>query len=230
MCGRYSLTTQDLQELGSRFNFNEEGIEYKPHYNIAPSQDVLAVVGNSERHARYMRWGLIPFWSKDSKVGYKLINSRDDKVSKIGTFKPLVLGSEKTGYPPRRCLIIADGFFGWRKEGKDRIPMRVTLKDGEPFAFASLWSSWRNPETEEKIATCTIVTTSSNELVAKIHPRMPVILPFEAEEMWLNPEIRNQETLLSLLKPFPAGSMDSYQVSELVNSAKNDLPECILSI
>ena len=222
MCGRYSLATPDLHGLDDRFTFRGEGLDYEPRYNIAPTQKVLTVVGHPERQAEYMRWGIIPFWSKTEKTKYSMINARDDKLLESRVFAPLL--------PGRRCLIVADGFYEWKKEGKERIPMRITLKGGEPFGFAGLWSPWTNPETKEVLNTCTIITTSPNDLIEPIHNRMPVILPYEAEEMWLDSRVQNTETLMSLLRPFPTDSMEAYQVSSLVSSAKNDVPECILSI
>ncbi len=222
MCGRYSLAYPDLRGLDDRFTFRGEGLEYKPRYNVAPTQEVLTVVGNGERQAQYMRWGLIPFWAKDEKIGYKMINARAETVAQKPSFKNLL--------KRKRCLIIADGFYEWRKEAdKAKTPIRITLKGGEPFAFAGLWGSWKNPSAEV-IHSCTIITTSVNKLMAQIHNRMPVILPFEAEGMWLDSRVQNVKTLMSLLKPFPADSMDTYQVSSLVSSVKNDVPECILPI
>ena len=230
MCGRYSLCMPQIKGIDDRFSFRGDDLVYTPRYNIAPTQEVLTVVGNRQRHGVFMRWGLIPISAKDTKMAYKMINARDDKVAGSSIFNPLLLGSEKSGAPPKRCLIGADGFYGWRKEGKDRVPMRITLKGGDPFAFAGLWSSWGNRETGETIQSCTIITTGPNSRIAPIHDRMPVILPFEAEEMWLDSNIRNQETALSFLKPFPGDSMDAFQVSPLVNSVKNESPECAVPV
>ena len=192
----------------------------KPRYNIAPTTSVPVVMNRGvERNLEMMRWGIIPFWSKTEKMKYSLINARDDKLLDNRVYAPLL--------PGRRCLIIADGFYEWRKEGKERIPMRITLKGGGLFSFAGLWSPWTNPETQELINTCTIITTSPNELLAPIHNRMPVILPHEAEEMWLDPRVQSPDTLVSLLNPFPSDSMTAYQVSSMVNKAGVESPEII---
>ena len=223
MCGRYSLATPELRGLDDRFTFRGEGLDYEPCYNIAPTQEVLAVTGNGEREAQYMRWGIIPFWSKTEKTKYSMFNARDDKLLESKVFSSLL--------PGRRCLIIADGFYEWRKEADgSKTPMRITLKGGEPFAFAGLWSPWRDSETLETVSTCTIITTRPNELMATIHNRMPVILPYEAEELWLDYAVQSTGTLMSLLSPLPADSLEAYQVSRLVNLVKNDVSECILPV
>lgn len=220
MCGRYSLAEPDKRSLDLRLDIKKWVSEWTgPRYNIAPTQNVLTVVQNGERTAEYMRWGVIPFWSKTDKLKYSTINARDDKLLESRIYKNLL--------PGRRCLIVADGFYEWRKDGKAKTPMRIILKGNEPFGFAGLWSPWRNPETGEEIKTCTIITTKPNDLLATIHNRMPVILPQEAEAMWLDTRNQNTDTLMSLLRPFPADSMEAYQVSGVVGNSRNEVPECI---
>ena len=218
MCGRYSITA-DVGALAARFAFQNEDLpSYKPRYNTAPTQEVLTVTKNGGSHAQYMRWGLVPFWAKDIKIGYRMINARSETVSTSNAFK--------NALKKRRCLVIADGFYEWKLEGSKKTPMYITLKGHEPFAFAGLWETWKSPE-GNIVPSCTIITCEPNELIATIHDRMPVILPQEAEDTWLRPDLEDWTVLKSFLIPFPAGSMQAYHVSDLVNSPKNDTPECI---
>ena len=219
MCGRYSLAT-GMHGLDERFTFRGEGLSLHLRFNIAPTQQVLTVVNDGqENRGELMRWGLVPFWAKDIKVGARMINARAETVAESRAFKrPL---------QRQRCLVLADGFYEWRKEDKVRIPMHITLKGREPFAFAGLWDFWTNKETGERVRSCTIITCPPNVLMEPIHNRMPVILPQEAEHLWLDPKIEQVDVLTSMLIPFPAGSMETYPISNLVNSVKNDVPECI---
>jgi len=217
MCGRYTLTV-GLNTLQIRFNFEASGLQYRPRYNTAPTQEVMTVTKNGERSAQYMRWGLIPFWAKDVKIGYKMINAKAETVAEKPAFR--------NALKKRRCLVLADGFYEWKKVGSKKIPHRIILKDQETFAFAGLYEE-KKQATGETLVSCTIITCEPNELVAMIHNRMPVILPQESEELWLNPEVDDPKVLTSLLIPFPTGSMEAYPVTTLVNSVKNESPECI---
>ena len=146
---------------------------FKPNYNVAPTHNVAVVTNESERQIEFQRWGLIPFWAKDMKTGFKMINARSETLLSNGAFKH--------AFKRRRCLILADSFYEWKKEDGIKIPMRIGLKDWEPFAFAGLWESWTNKETNEEVRSCTVITCHPNDLVAPIHNRMPVILPENAE-------------------------------------------------
>ena len=227
MCGRFTLTS-NMDELQARFDFEARDLVFRPRYNVAPTQDVVAVVSDGDNpghnRAELMRWGLIPFWAKDPKIGARMINARAETVAEKPAFK--------NALKKRRCLILADGFYEWRKEEKGKTPMYITLKGGvskskATFAMAGLFETWKSPE-DELVRSCTIITTSPNPLMEQIHDRMPVILPMEAEATWLDPQVEDQEALTSLLVPFPAEEMDAYVVSTLVNSAKNDFPECLM--
>ncbi|MSQ40616.1 MAG: SOS response-associated peptidase [Dehalococcoidia bacterium] len=217
MCGRYTLIA-DLGELAERFQFPVPDLDLRPRYNVSPSQDVLAVVSTSsgEREAAVLHWGLVPFWAKDSKVGYRMINAVGETVADKPAFK--------NAFRRRRCLVLADGFYEWRKEAGSKVPMRIGVRGWEPFAFAGLWESWTNKETGEVLRSCTIITCPPNELMAPIHNRMPVILPEGAETTWLNPAIEDSAVLKDLLVPFPSDRMEAYPVSTLVNSLRNDTP------
>jgi putative SOS response-associated peptidase YedK len=176
------------------------------------------VLSNGEKREGFpMRWGLVPFWADDPKIGYKMINARAETVDEKASFK--------VPFRQQRCLILADGFYEWKKEGKEKQPYRFRLKNEKPFAFAGLWSKWTKGE--EPLYTCTIITTKPNELTRKVHDRMPVILPEDTYNMWLDPNMSDTEFLKSLLLPYPAEEMETYPVSTLVNSPKNDLAEIL---
>ena len=217
MCGRFTLH-EGWDNLQQRFSFSDTRIEYRPHYNIAPTQDVLTITNDGENHGGYMRWGMIPSWAKDASIGNRMINARGETVTERPAFRDALR--------MKRCLVIADGFYEWRKEGKSRTPMRITLREEEPFAFAGLWAVWKNPS-NEWVRSCTIMTTEPNALIAPIHDRMPVILPQEAEATWLDPKIHDLMVLTSFFKPFPGEAMVAYEVSSRVNTPANDDPECI---
>ena len=221
MCGRYSLTA-DLDTLQVRFGFQAGDLGYEPRYNVAPTQEVLTVTRDgSEHHAQFMKWGLIPYWAKDASIGSRMINARAETVV------------EKPGYreafQERRCLVIADGFYEWRREGKLKTPMRIVLKNGEPFGFAGLWETWKNQE-GERTRSCTIITTLPNALMESIHNRMPVMLTRDAEELWLDPSNKGTADLRELLVPYDPSDMDAYRVSDLVNKYQNDMYEVTVPV
>ena len=217
MCGRYSLIA-DLGELARRFEFDGDWDAFERRYNIAPTQDVLTVVGGEPRRGGYMRWGLIPFWAKDKSIGSRMINARAETIVEKPSFR--------NALRRRRCLVLADGFYEWQKLGKQRIPMRIVMRSGEPFAFAGLWETWRDPQ-GEVVPSCTIITTSANDTLSPIHDRMPVILPRDLEDFWLDESITDADALTSVLTPYDDEAMEAYEVSALVNSARNDGPEVV---
>jgi putative SOS response-associated peptidase YedK len=217
MCGRFTLTT-DLDRLAEHFAFRTTNLSYTPRYNIAPSQPVLTLIDAQEHRAGFLRWGLIPSWAKDPGIGDRMINARAETVAEKPSFRRAL--------QKRRCLVLADGFYEWHKEGKKKTPLFITLKSREPFGFAGLWETWKSP-TGEVIHSCTIITTTPNALMESIHNRMPVILPREAETQWLDRTVEDPQSLLSLLTPHPAAEMEAYAVSPLVNSPRNDTSACI---
>lgn len=232
MCGRFTLTT-NMDEIQSRFDFDARELVFRPRYNVAPTQEVVAVVGDEDNpgHNRVelMRWGLIPFWAKDPKIGARMINARAETVAEKPAFR--------NALKKRRCLVLADGFYEWKKEEKGKTPMFIGLKarglnSGDsgsraPFAMAGLYETWKSPD-DELVRSCTIITTSPNSLMEQIHNRMPVILPRDIEATWLDRQLEDQDALTSLLTPYPAEEMEAYVVSTLVNTAKNDFPECLI--
>jgi len=219
MCGRYTFAQPNQIEL--RFGIVPSESRLIPRYNIAPTQMVPAVINQAGRRLVMLRWGLIPSWAKDLSIGNKMINARAETLAEKPSFRTLL--------QRRRCLIIADGFYEWKKEGTGKKPYRITLIDEEPFAFAGLWDSWTSPA-GEIIQSCTIITTAANELMQPIHNRMPVILPKDAEQIWADPAVTDKLLLKDLLQPYPAELMTAYEVSPLVNSPKNDLPECLKQV
>ena len=220
MCGRYSLIA-DIQELARQFEFDGTGFENSPRYNVAPTQAVLTVTNRDVRHAEYMRWGLIPSWAKDASIGNRMINARGETVAQKPSFR--------NALQRRRCLVLADGFYEWQKAGKGKQPMRIVLKSREPFAFAGLWESWRNPE-GETIRSCTIITTEANDLLRPIHERMPVILPRELEDFWLDGDVTDSAALTHVLSPYPDEPMEAYEVSPLVNKATNNSADLVVPV
>ena len=218
MCGRYTLTS-DLDELQGRFGFDAEDLPYRPRYNVAPDQEVLTVVSDGRNRAEYMRWGLIPSRAKDTSIGTRMINARAETAAERPSFRRALR--------TRRCLVLADGFYEWRVEGRKKIPMYIALKSKAAFGMAGLWETWRAPS-GESINSCTIITTAPNSLIEPIHNRMPVILMPEAEATWLDRSIDDPGTLTELLVPPPAEVMEAYEVSTVVNSPANDTPDCVV--
>ena len=218
MCGRFSLGA--TIRVGQLFDL-PDWPETPPRYNIAPSQEVPAVIQNREtggRELRLFRWGLVPSWAKDPAIGSRMINARSETAATKPAFR--------TSLRDRRCLILADGFYEWKREGSRKQPYYIRLRDGELFAFAGLWDRWA-PADDQPLHTCTIVTTTPNELVRPIHDRMPVILPSSAYRLWLDPAMRDVDPVQALLTPYPADGMITYPVSTRVNNPTYDEPECI---
>jgi putative SOS response-associated peptidase YedK len=216
MCGRYTLIT-DIKKIAETFHV-EPTLATMPRYNIAPTQDVVAILKNGTAHLSTLRWGLIPAWAKDESIGSRMINARAETLAEKPSFKSLLRG--------KRCVIVADGFYEWKTEGKGKIPMYITLQDDQPFAFAGLWDLWKAPDGRQ-IQSCTIITTEPNELMASIHNRMPAILRPGAYEDWLNPQLRDEQVLTHWLQPYPAELMKARPVSKLVNNPKNDSAEIL---
>lgn len=219
MCGRFTLAS-GIEIIATRFNVpSQHRLHVEPRYNIAPSQLILTIVNDGkDNRLGYLKWGLIPPWSKDPKVGYKMINARAETLNEKPSFRQ--------AYKKRRCLIIADSFYEWKREGATKIPKRITLNSGELFAMAGLWEIWRS-ENGEEIKSCTIITTKPNKLMEKIHDRMPVIISQGEEKMWLDSSVEDTDILNELLDPYPAEKMEAYTVSSTVNSPKNDGPGLI---
>lgn len=218
MCGRIVITNaalaRALNGLGLKY---DPGIPWESRYNIPPTTAIPAVRLNKEakREAVRLKWGLIPSWAKDAKMAYSTINARADTVATKPAFR--------SAYKKRRCLILADGYYEWLREGKDRQPFVYQVDGGEPFAMAGLWESWDGSEGKnEPVESCTIITTDANKLCAEIHDRMPVILDAKQYDAWLNCEDVP-------LVPFSADRMTARLVSRYVNKVGNEGEECLAS-
>lgn len=220
MCGRFTLTA-DPAQLQAIFGLSTPPpAELAPRFNIAPSQPV-AVIPNHTPHAiELFKWGLIPSWAKDPNIGQRMINARAETVAEKPAFRAAL--------KKRRCLVLADGFYEWRREGKHATPMYIRLTDDKPFAIAGLWETWLNP-TGEKTLSCTLITTTPNTLMEPIHNRMPVILPPTEYDTWLTEGDLPADTAQKLLKPFDPNLMKAYAVSTLVNNPRMDIAQCIVA-
>jgi putative SOS response-associated peptidase YedK len=222
VCGRYSLQPVDPAQLRARFPIGESLAAAPPYYNIAPGSDVLSVTTDRAGGPRgeRLRWGLVPSWAKDTETGFKMINARAETLAERPAYR--------RAFERFRCLIPADGFYEWQAVPgeKRKQPFHITTADGDLFAFAGLWSVWHRGEPEE-LRSCTIITTAANAAVAPIHDRMPVILPRDAEELWLSHDapVEQLEQLLSGLQP---EQMALRPVGPAVSDARYDGPECLL--
>lgn len=219
MCGRNSLALQEaelaeyLQGLGVRGPVSWP----RPRWNIAPTQDQLAVIErDGERQAVPMRWGLVPSWAKDPSIGNGLINSRAETVAAKPAFR--------AAFCRRRALILTTGFYEWRREASGgKTPMRICRKDRAPFTLAGLWETWGEGDTQ--LTTCSIITTVPNDLMAPIHSRMPVVLNAEGRDVWLD-STTTTTALELLMVPDRSDTLEAYAITPMVNSPRNDRPEC----
>ncbi len=218
MCGRFGIAT-DVEALQDFFVFDPDSVDYVKRYNVAPTDPVLTYGAQGANTAEYMRWGLIPYWSKPG--GRKLplaINAKAETLATNGMFK--------WPFERRRCLVIADGFYEWRKnDDGSTTPFRFGVTDWEPFGFAGVWDEWRGPD--GTVRSCTIVTTTPNELMEPVHDRMPVILPRDAYGEWLDRDVRDTDLLSKLLTPYPADAMEMYEISPAIGNVKNDTPDLL---
>ncbi len=220
MCGRFVSATPPDQ-IASYFGAAAPEALLEPSYNVAPTKDVYAVLSDgSTRHLDAFHWGLVPRWAKEVKVGARMINARAETLAGKGAYK--------SAFQKRRCLVPADGFYEWAKRPgvKAKQPFFVHHPDGEPYAFAGLWEVWRGPDGEgEPLRSCTIITTSPNEVMATVHDRMPVILPPEAWDTWLDRENDDLDLLGKLLVPAAPEVTVLRPVSTEVNNVRNDGPQ-----
>jgi putative SOS response-associated peptidase YedK len=219
VCGRFTLADSAhelLRALGI-----EVGDELAPRYNIAPTQVVAAVANRAPRRLERFRWGLVPAWAKDPSIGNRMINARVETLAEKPSFA--------TPLARRRCLVLADGFYEWRRDGGKKTPVHIRLPSREPFAFAGLWEEWR-PAGGEAVASCTIVTTAADATLAAVHDRMPVVLPRERHDAWLDPSPRSAADALRVLADLPPLPWAIVAVSPRVNSPAFDGPECLAPV
>jgi putative SOS response-associated peptidase YedK len=219
MCGRFTLRTP-ASVLVSQFAL-DLGLQLPLRYNIAPTQQVAVIrSADGARQLAMMKWGLIPSWADDPKIGYSLINARSETVAEKPSFR--------SAMKSRRCLIPADGFFEWQKEGKKKLPIYFRRPDDQPFAFAGLWERWS--KAAEPVESCTILTTSANALVRPFHDRMPVILSPNDYNAWLDPQTTDAEKLRYLFEPCHVEELTAYPVNPVVNSARHEGADCIEAV
>jgi putative SOS response-associated peptidase YedK len=218
MCGRYTLAGTEPFDLRARFPLGDH-VEVRRRFNVAPGDDVVAVTTSREGAPRgeLLRWGLVPHWAGDARSGYKMINARAESLAERPAYRD--------AFRNRRCLVLADGFYEWQaRPGMPKQPWWITRADGAPFAFAGLWSTWRDGEAS--LRTCAIVTTRASPSLLELHDRMPVILPPHTEAAWLDPGAEPDE-LRELLVPLPDSASSRRPVGPAVNDARCDGPECL---
>ena len=222
MCGRY--TVRGILPVAELFGISLPPEFQQPRYNLAPTQDVLVVRSAADasgakggRRGDLLRWGLVPHWAEDPSVGNRMINARAETAAQRPAFRDAM--------KRRRCLVPADGFYEWQAVpgSKRKQPHLIRMKDDRPFGFAGLWESWGRGD--ERLETFTILTTSPNELIAAIHDRMPVIVPPEEFDRWLDPAVPASD-VADLLRPYPAEQMQAQPVGTRVNNPANDDPSC----
>lgn len=216
MCGRYALYGPVSRKNRDAVEFLDRELPFSPTYNAAPTQElpVYRIGPQGRRELKLMRWGLIPYWAKNTVGGAKMINLRADTVVEKPAFHPVL--------SRRRCLVPMSGFYEWRKGGGRKVPYFIHPLNTEVFAAAGLHEYWPGKEGDKPIESFTIITTEANERVRQLHDRMPVLLHEDDYEAWLDPGNRNVSALGKLLKPFPAEEMRAYPVGPRVNNAKND--------
>lgn len=216
MCGRCTQLSE-RERLQEHFDLKQFKADPKPNYNMAPMQQVLAVTKeDGDRALTSFKWGLVPFWADDPKIGNRMINARAEGVAEKPSFRE--------AFKKRRCIIPIDGFYEWMKEGDEKIPFYFHMEEFEPFGLAGLWET--NDKTGEHLETCTILTTEANALMSNIHDRMPVILPVSVRDQWLDPETSPQD-LKELLIPYQGEGLTAYRVSKRVNNVRYNAPDCI---
>lgn len=219
MCGRFTLRTP-TNVIVQQFRVQTD-LQLPLRFNIAPTQTVATVrAAEGGRELWLPRWGLIPSWAKDRKIASSLINARAETIATKPAFR--------AAFKRRRCLVVTDGFYEWQKSGKQKLPFHIRLADDQPFAFAGLWETWTD-EQGKPLDTCTIITTTANELTRPLHDRMPVILDDTDYDLWLDPAVQDASRLEPLLHPYPSNRMVSVPVSTRVNSVRNDDPTLLLA-
>jgi putative SOS response-associated peptidase YedK len=223
MCGRYAIYGPISRKNREVLDFLDRELAFPPAFNAAPTQQLPVYrIARHGAELRLLRWGLIPFGAKSAAVGAKMINARADTVAERPAFR--------TAFSRRRCLVPMAGFYEWQKEGTRKIPHYIHLLNADLFAAAGLYEFWPGKDGAAPIESFSIITTEANELVGKLHDRMPVILHADDYNAWLDPKNVDTAVLKGLLKPYPSEEMRAYPVGLRVNSAKNDDPELIAPV
>ncbi len=218
MCGRFVLYSS-FEIIAQVFGLTTAGALPAPSYNVAPGRDIAIIVNDGGRkRLTACRWGFVPPWAKELNEGYKMINARAESIAEKPSFRE--------AFSRRRCLVVADGFYEWKVEGGKRKPVYVKLRSGGPFGIAGLYNPWMSPD-GERVCTATIITTEANDVLRPVHDRMPAIAAENDVDLWLDPAVGERGRLLPVLRPYPEGDLEVYDVSDRVNSPKNDAPENI---
>lgn len=222
MCGRFTVAVS-REELMEEFGLTEPPFDIRPRYNLAPSQIAPVILRGKDGALRLegFRWGLVPYWARQADAGNRMINARAESLATRPAFRD--------AFERRRCLVPADGWYEWRKEGTRKVPMWIHLRSRRPFAFAGLWERWRSGPGGEWLHTFAIVTTDAAPAVRHIHDRMPVVLPRQLRDRWLEAGAEPAE-LAALVRPYAGDDLEAWPVSRLVNSPDNDVPDCLAEV
>ena len=224
MCGRY-FEHAPRDEIAAAFRVDSSQLELAPHYNMAPGQDVPVVRFDAKHQLRSLElvhWGLVPHFAKDRKIGYRQINARAETVDTSPSFR--------SAFAKRRCLVIASGFFEWRKVGKHKYPYAIARADHALMGMAGILENWKDPETGEWLRSCAIITGAPNALIAPLHDRMPVIIDPESYARWLGESPIDAAELKAMLKPFPAEALTMWPVSPRMNKPDVDEPSVLVPV
>lgn len=216
MCGRF-VRSSSTNSIAAQFNAGQVSVELAPDYNIAPTRKIVIINNKGTRQLMECRWGFLPSWARGPSMG-DIINARAETVASKPSFK--------NAFIKQRCLVVADGFYEWQKVKNKKTPVYIRLKSGRPFGFAGIYNPWTSAD-GETICTCCIITTTANELLQPVHDRMPVIIPRDREDLWLDPDEQDRDILLSLLRPYPSEEMEMHKVSSKINSPVYNLPDAI---
>jgi putative SOS response-associated peptidase YedK len=218
MCGRF-VRHSSLKLIEQTFNVDTTVTEAKPSYNIAPTQPVLAVIGNGCRRLVALQWGLVPFWARDRSIGNRMINARMETLESKPSFR--------RAFAFRRCLVVADGFYEWAGDKGKKTPWFITLTSGGPFGFAGLWETWKKEGEGEELRTCTIITAEAAPSLRNLHHRMPIVLKADAREDWLDRANQDSAGLKRLLADAHHRDFSCYPVGPRVNDVRNNDPGCM---
>ena len=205
MCGRF-VRYVSIPEVAEEFDADHAGPDIRPSYNIPPGQDIAIIIGDRRRSLVLCKWGFIPTWSKDPSIGNRMINARAETVWEKTSFR--------SAFRKQRCLIAANGFYEWRKDGKVKTPVYIRLKSRNTFGFAALYNTWKSPEGNE-LCTTTIITTEANKMLDAVHNRMPVIIPRGKEAVWLDRDVHDKDALIPVMVPYPPEDMELTEVSSI---------------
>ena len=220
MCYRF-VRESNIAEIAREFDVDEIEEDISPSFNVSPTHNVPALINDGVRRIEVLRWGLIPPWAENISIGNKLLNARGETITEKPSFR--------LAFKKRRCLIPATGYYEWKREGSNKTPMFIHLKDEKIFGMAGLWERWTSPSGEQ-INSFTIITIAANDWLKPVNDRMPVIIPKDQVALWLDSTGRSEDDLMFMLKPYDADLMEKHKVSSVVNSPKNDSPENIIPV